>query len=525
MDSGTLIAGRYRLDRLIARGGMGSVWRARDELLEREVALKTLLSGLDGSRQSHDRFKREAQTLARLKGPGCVEVYDFGEHEDKDLTVPYLVMELVEGVSLAELLRREERLDPERTMRIVADAAEALAAAHERGIVHRDIKPGNIIVGTDDRVKVVDFGISLLAHRARLTPSDTVLGTAPYVSPEQLRDKDVTGASDLYSLGAVAYECLTGAPPFNAADPAAVIHGHLYSEPPALPEDVPAEVARVVEKLLQKTPGERWPSGEILAAACRAAATGAHPVRDTTMNLAPFLSRANATLVDGRPVPPPDAATTEDLNGSPRREEEEKKEPKRRRRLLFLLVPIVLVVPVTSTLVLTPWNGWSPGWADDDQSPTVTAPGVGADPTPTEGSTSDAAADTATGIATPSDTAESNAAEIEDREDDSNGDGGTGPDEPDPGSNDEEPTKEAEAPARGTVPNVDGMGSLEAESYLNEKGFTDVTLYNQQVNWFGTQPAQCEVVAQEPASGTTAAYGDQIRVGYYIQVGESDDCT
>lgn len=516
MDSGTLIDQRYRLDRLIAAGGMGSVWRARDELLEREVALKTLFPGLDGTDQSHDRFKREAQTLASLKGPGVVEVYDFGRHEDGDRTVPYLVMELVEGVSLAELLRREERLDPARTMRIIAEAAEALAVAHERGVVHRDVKPGNILVGADDRVKVVDFGISLLAHRARLTPSDTVLGTAPYVSPEQLRDRDVTGAADLYSLGAVAYECLTGSPPFDATDPAAVIHGHLYSDPPALPESIPAGVAGVVEKLLLKAPEERWPSGEVLAAACRAAATGAHPVRDTTMNLAPFLSRANQTLVESRPVPPPGPGATQVLTGSAQEEEKEEKEPKRRRRLFFLLVPIVLVVPVTTTaLVLTPWDGWAPGWAVEDPSTTATA-----DATPT-GAASAAASDTATEASTPPETAETSTAETEGQ----GGDGeGTGQNEPGPGADDEEPAQE-EAPASGTVPDTQGMNSLDAQEYLNEQGFTDVTLYNQQVEWFGVQPGQCQVVAQEPAGGTTAAYGDQIRVGYYIQVGASDDCT
>jgi predicted Ser/Thr protein kinase len=278
VDSGTLITGRYRLERLIASGGMGSVWRARDERLEREVAVKVLHPGIDGSQRPKDRFEREAKILASLKGPGWVDVYDFGEETDGDREALYLVMELVEGVSLAELLHREERLDPARTMRIVAEAAETLATAHRRGIVHRDVKPGNILIDADDRVRVVDFGISLFADRSRLTPTDAVLGTAPYVSPEQLRDKGVTGASDLYSLGAVAYECLTGAPPFDAEDPAAIIHGHLYSEPPELPGHVPAAIAGVVTRTLRKAPEERWPSGEDLAAACRAATTGEHPV-------------------------------------------------------------------------------------------------------------------------------------------------------------------------------------------------------------------------------------------------------
>ncbi|NUQ90915.1 MAG: serine/threonine protein kinase, partial [Glycomyces artemisiae] len=242
MESGTLLAGRYRLDRLIDSGAMGAVWRARDEQLDRDVAVKILLPGLDGA---GERFEREAKTLASLKGPGYVQVYEYGEELDGDRTVHFLAMELVDGVSLARLLAREERLDPERTMRIVAEAADALGEAHRRGVVHRDVKPANLLLDADGRVRVVDFGISLLVDRSRLTDSKEVLGTVPYVSPERLRNQDVTGKSDLYSLGAVAYECLTGTPPFPARDPMAVIHSHLYEEPPALPDTVPPQVAAV----------------------------------------------------------------------------------------------------------------------------------------------------------------------------------------------------------------------------------------------------------------------------------------
>ncbi|WP_205323777.1 serine/threonine protein kinase [Glycomyces sp. YM15] len=521
MDSGTLIAGRYRLDRVIAAGGMGSVWRAEDERLERTVAVKVLHAGLDASQRPRDRFEREAKTLASLKGPGCVEVYDFGEEPDGDRTVVFLVMELVDGVSLAELLHREERLDPARTMRIMAEAAEALAAAHRRGIVHRDIKPGNILVDADDRVKVVDFGISLFANRARLTPSDQVLGTAPYVSPEQLRDKGVSGASDLYSLGAVAYECLAGTPPFDAEDPAAVIHGHLYSEPPALPADVPAEVAGVVSRSLQKSPEERWESGDVLAAAARAATTGEHPVAtppavgssmeartvDVPVAQAPFTPPADP------PVTPPSQPAVEPPAAAPRR----------RRRMILVGVAVVLALAVIAVLALNPFAG-DGKVADgaEDTTPTGAA------------SASDAASaqdPSATGSAAASESAAETTGAAEESGGEGDGDGseeggsedggatggqtGGGGDE----DSDDAPVKEGS----GEVPDVRGQTTFDARDELNADGFSNVVAA---VGYYyiTPEPAHCTVIQQSPGAGETAEYGAQITVYFHERQAEGTSC-
>jgi eukaryotic-like serine/threonine-protein kinase len=497
VDSGTLIAGRYRLERVIASGGMGSVWRARDERLEREVAVKILHAGLDGTQRPRDRFEREAKTLAGLKGPGWVEVYDFGEEPDGDREVPYLVMELVEGVSLAELLHREERLAPARTMRIVAEAAEALATAHRRGIVHRDVKPGNILIDADDRVRVVDFGISLFAGRSRLTPTDAVLGTAPYVSPEQLRDKDVTGASDLYSLGSVAYECLTGAPPFDAEDPASIIHGHLYSEPPALPEDVPASIAGVVARTLRKSPEERWPSGEALAAACRAATTD-----EGTVPLGPVAAPFRA------PVEPPPQAPA----GTP------EEGPRRRRRLVLPSIAVAVAVAMLSVLLIwKPWDGDPPASAgEDDATPAAATPTgeTSGAPSPSDGPTSGESA-------TESPAAQAEATATEDGGAATDDEGGTDDDGPDSGG--EEDAEDRPEEGSGEVPSVLGLTTFEARDELNDHGFTGAVA-EVGIWWATPEPAHCTVMQQHPAPGETAAYDATISLSYHRRNAEGTTC-
>jgi eukaryotic-like serine/threonine-protein kinase len=521
VDSGTLIAGRYRLDRVIASGGMGAVWRAEDERLDRTVAIKVLHAGLDGSQRPRDRFEREAKTLASLKGPGCVEVYDFGEEPDGDRTVVFLVMELVDGVSLAELLHREERLDPERTMRIVAETAEALAAAHRRGIVHRDIKPGNILIDADGRVKVVDFGISLFANRSRLTPSDQVLGTAPYVSPEQLRDKGVTGQSDLYSLGAVAYECLTGAPPFDAADPAAVIHGHLYSEPPALPGDVPAEVAGVVSRSLSKSPEERWESGDVLAAAARAATTGQHPVATPPAGTATEATTADVPPVQTPFAPPAEPPVTPPsqpaLVGPPA------EGPRRRRRMVLVGVAVALVLTVITVLALNPFAGdGKVADGDDGASPT------GAASASTDGSTTPASTATSeTGAEGTSAAAEETGANGDNSGGGSEDDGATdgAADGGDNGGGGNEDTgDDTVKEGSGEVPDVRGQTTFDARDQLNSEGFSNVVAA---VGYYyiTPEPEHCTVIQQSPEPGGTADYGAQITVYFHERTAEGTSCT
>jgi len=516
VDSGTLIAGRYRLDRVIASGGMGAVWRAEDERLDRTVAVKVLHAGLDGSQRPRDRFEREAKTLASLKGPGCVEVYDFGEEPDGDRTVVYLVMELVDGVSLAELLHREERLDPERTMRIVAEAAEALATAHRRGIVHRDIKPGNILIDADGRVKVVDFGISLFANRSRLTPSDQVLGTAPYVSPEQLRDKGVTGQSDLYSLGAVAYECLTGTPPFDAADPAAVIHGHLYSEPPALPADVPVDVAGVVSRSLSKSPEERWESGDVLAAAARAATTGQQPVATP-----PVDTEATTADVPAAPFTPP-AEPPATAPPPPAAVEPPAEDPRRRRRMVLVGLAVALVLTVIAVLALNPFAGdGKVADGGEGTSPTGAASATeDGSTTPASTATSETGAEGTSAAEEPSADGGSSGGNEGDAETDGAADGGSTGGGGDEDAGGDEPAKEGS----GEVPDVRGQTTFDARDQLHAEGFSNVVA-SVGYYYYNPEPAHCTVMQQTPGPGETADYGAQITLSFHERTAEGTSCT
>jgi eukaryotic-like serine/threonine-protein kinase len=253
-----LLAGRYRLTDRIATGGMGEVWRAEDNLLNRTVAVKLLPTGRAGDEAFLARFRAEARFAASLSHPGIARVYDYGE--SSEFGGAYLVMELVEGDPLSAILADAGRLSPDVTLDIVSQSARALEAAHEAGIVHRDIKPGNLLVTADGTTKITDFGIATAvaaAQASHLTETGMVMGTAMYVSPEQATGSQVTAASDIYSLGVVAYECLAGRPPFTASEPIAIAYAHKHEPVPALPPDVPEPVADLVYHMLAKTPEER----------------------------------------------------------------------------------------------------------------------------------------------------------------------------------------------------------------------------------------------------------------------------
>jgi eukaryotic-like serine/threonine-protein kinase len=271
--SGYVLDGRYRLVERIASGGMGEVWRGVDEILGRPVAVKLLSAAHAGDEQFRARFRAEARYAASLSHPGIARVFDYGETQfalggttplqppgnPRGLGGAYLVMELVNGEPLSAILERVGRLAPEVTLDIVGQAARALEAAHEAGIVHRDIKPGNLLIMADGTTKITDFGIAKAreAQTAQLTATGIVMGTALYVSPEQATGSTVTGASDIYSLGVVAYECLTGQPPFIADQPLAIAIMHKHDPVPPLPPDVPRPVSDLVLSMLAKTPEGR----------------------------------------------------------------------------------------------------------------------------------------------------------------------------------------------------------------------------------------------------------------------------
>jgi len=253
-----LLAGRYRLTDRIAAGGMGEVWRGEDDLLTRSVAVKLLPTGRAGDEAFLARFRAEARYAASLSHPGIARVYDYGE--SAEFGGAFLVMELVNGEPLSAILARAGRLSPDATLDIVSQAARALDAAHQAGIVHRDIKPGNLLVAAGGTTKITDFGIATAvaaAQASHLTETGMVMGTAMYVSPEQATGAQVTEASDIYSLGVVAYECLAGHPPFTASEPLAIAFAHKHEPVPDLPPDVPEPVSDLVYHMLAKTPQER----------------------------------------------------------------------------------------------------------------------------------------------------------------------------------------------------------------------------------------------------------------------------
>jgi eukaryotic-like serine/threonine-protein kinase len=275
----TYLGGRYRLISRIAVGGMGEVWRAEDELLARHVAVKVLKSELTSDPAFLERFRIEARMTASLSHPGIASVYDYGEvgvnvAGTADTSTAYLVMELVAGEPLSAILASRGRLATDWTLGIVEQAATALEAAHRAGMVHRDVKPGNLLVTQDGLVKITDFGIARVADTPPLTQSGMVVGTAQYFSPEQAEGRTVNAASDVYSLGVVAYECLAGRLPFVADSPVTVAIMQIRDSPPPLPADIPPPVHQLVAQAMAKDPWQRFATGGQLAVAVRAVRHG-----------------------------------------------------------------------------------------------------------------------------------------------------------------------------------------------------------------------------------------------------------
>ncbi|HWH35244.1 MAG TPA: Stk1 family PASTA domain-containing Ser/Thr kinase [Acidimicrobiales bacterium] len=373
--------GRYELHRRIARGGMADVFLARDSLLDRPVAVKVLFPEFATDPTFVQRFRREAQAAANLSHPNIVSVYDWGEEGG----TYFIVMEYIEGRSLAQTIKDEGRLHPDRAADIATDVAAALGFAHRNGVVHRDIKPGNVLISPSGQVKVADFGIArAVSHQENLTQAGTVMGTATYFSPEQARGEAVDPRSDVYSLGVVLYEMVTGRPPFQGESPVAVAYKHVQ-ETPAPPRsrnpDVPAALEAVVLQAMAKETSDRYPSAEDMRADLRRFREGREvqaavvaPAGDTaTRAVSPVAAAAGGAAAAAagagttRAVP-----VVEETRTTTRPPEERYVEPPRRNNTAFIVVLVVLLAVLAGLLVLL---ATSLGLGDDSPAQ-VEVPGV-----------------------------------------------------------------------------------------------------------------------------------------------------
>src|SRR5271166_2359765 len=271
---GTLVGGRYRLEAQIGRGGMSSVYRAFDIVLERPVAIKLMHREIAADSDQLERFRREARSVAQLNHPHVVTVIDAGEEPSTDEEppgqgTPYIVLEYVEGETLKAIIRREGPLEIPQAIAYAIEIARALGAAHEHQIVHRDVKPHNVLVSAEGGAKITDFGIARTLSEEGLTMAGRVLGTTDYVSPEQALGEPVTGQSDLYSLGVVLYEMLTGEVPFRGKTPVAVAMKHVREEVPDAQLQRPelsAASAAVVDRAVAKDLDRRYPDAAAMVA-------------------------------------------------------------------------------------------------------------------------------------------------------------------------------------------------------------------------------------------------------------------
>ncbi|MBU6215632.1 MAG: serine/threonine protein kinase, partial [Acidobacteria bacterium] len=262
-DDPRVLGDRYEIHRHLARGGMAQVYLARDRALDRPVAVKELVPEFATDPSFVERFRREAQSAARLTHPNVVAVYDWGTQDG----TYFIVMEYVDGPSLSQLIRRDGALHPRRAAEIASEVAAALGFAHSQGVVHRDVKPGNVLLTASGQAKVADFGIAraMSSVDEELTQTGSVMGTATYFSPEQAQGLPVDARADLYSLGVVLYEMVAGRPPFSGDTPLAIAYKHvqdLPARPSTIVPDIPVGLEAIIMKLLQKQPLDRYASAE-----------------------------------------------------------------------------------------------------------------------------------------------------------------------------------------------------------------------------------------------------------------------
>ncbi|WIM94731.1 serine/threonine-protein kinase [Actinoplanes oblitus] len=357
-DAGDALNARYRLDDRIAAGGMGEVWRATDTLLGRPVAVKMLLVEHAAEPTFQQRFEHEARAMATLRHPGVAAVYDYGTTAEG----AYLVLARIDGQPLDRRIAERGRFSPAETMALVAQVAGALQAVHRAGIVHRDVTPGNLIIEPDGNVVLVDFGVARSALSVTLTGARNVIGTACYMAPEQVAKATVGPAADLYALGAVAYHCLTGHPPFEGDDAVSIALRHVTEEPQPLPGDLPEPVRALVARALAKDPADRHPSAAALAGAARSA-LGGRP------DAAGLLATESATVAIQSAPPAPPAVILD--------------RPPRTRLLLPVLAVLLAALSGAAavTLVSDPFD-WFPATPATTPAPTPAPPSGSPRPSP-----------------------------------------------------------------------------------------------------------------------------------------------
>ncbi|WP_369140220.1 Stk1 family PASTA domain-containing Ser/Thr kinase [Modestobacter versicolor] len=359
MTTPSVLGERYEIGGVLGRGGMAEVHRGRDLRLGREVAVKVLRQDLARDPSSQVRFRREAQAAASLNHPAIVAVYDTGEDRGPAGATPYIVMEYVEGETLRDVIRREGRLSPDRAMSLAADICAALDFSHRNGIVHRDVKPGNVMITPQGTVKVMDFGIARAVSdsAATMTSTAAVIGTAQYLSPEQARGEGVDARSDVYSAGCLLYELVTGTPPFTGDSPVAVAYQHVREDPrtpSSINPEIPPELDAIVLKAMSKNPANRYQSAADMRADLLRAVAGQR------VEATPVMSDAEKTTIIG--VTPGGYGNADEWDGDGDDEADRKR---KRNRVIAVVVGALVLIGAAVGIALALTSG-------DDAPPPVT---------------------------------------------------------------------------------------------------------------------------------------------------------
>jgi beta-lactam-binding protein with PASTA domain/tRNA A-37 threonylcarbamoyl transferase component Bud32 len=488
MTTPQVLGERYEIGGVLGRGGMAEVHRGRDLRLGREVAVKVLRHDLARDPSFQVRFRREAQAAASLNHPAIVAVYDTGEDRTPNGATPYIVMEYVEGETLRDVLRREGRLSPERAMSLTADICAALDFSHRNGIVHRDVKPGNVMITPQGTVKVMDFGIARAVSdsAATMTSTAAVIGTAQYLSPEQARGEGVDARSDVYSAGCLLYELVTGTPPFTGDSPVAVAYQHVREDPrtpSSINPEIPPELDAILLKAMSKNPANRYQSAADMRADLLRAVAGQR------VEATPVMSDAEKTTIIG-------ASPAGNGYADPWKDDEQAAQRRKRNRVIALVIGALVLIggAVAIALAVSGGNGDAPPAVAQVAVPDLV------------GQTQDAATAAITGaklrvgtITPQTSTEEEKGTVLSSR--------------PTSGTQVDEQTVVdlvvGSGPNTLAVPNVVGRDQAQARSALESAGFTG-SISTDQVD---SLEAEGRVVEIDPAVGSQAAPDAAIRLG------------